>query len=111
MLANGFGWHWLGNGRLVCFGEDGEAGTFLSFRFWRLAGVHAFRQDIRMLSPYAQLSIPTDVLTLPKLFKKAGYQTAVIGKWQLGFGDGKTKVNWNGDVKPFEVSCMNPNRV
>jgi len=46
------------------------------------------------------LSISTDILTLPKLFKKAGYTTGVVGKWHLGIGEKKTPVNWNGAVKP-----------
>lgn len=36
--------------------------------------------------------------TLADLFKEAGYATACIGKWHLGFGT-KTP-NWNGDLKP-----------
>ena len=60
------------------------------------------------------LLIPTDILTLPKLFKKAGYHTGVIGKWHLGIGDGKNKVDWNSDVKPgplevgFDYSFLLP---
>jgi arylsulfatase A-like enzyme len=32
------------------------------------------------------LLIDTDRFTLPKLFKREGYQTACVGKWHLGFG-------------------------
>jgi arylsulfatase A-like enzyme len=37
-------------------------------------------------------------LTLGQLFKNRGYATAVIGKWHLGFGQGRT--NWNKPLRP-----------
>lgn len=76
------------------------AATCTPSRFSLLTGTHAFRHDARILPPNAPLLIPTDMLTLPKLFKQAGYHTGVIGKWHLGIGDGKTPVDWNGEVKP-----------
>ncbi len=44
------------------------------------------------------LSIDTNKLCLAGLMKEAGYSTACIGKWHLGFG--KKKTNWNNDLKP-----------
>jgi arylsulfatase A-like enzyme len=91
-----------------------SAATCTPSRFSLLTGVHAFRYGARVLPPDAPLLIPTDILTLPKLFKKAGYHTGVIGKWHLGIGDGKNKVDWNGDVKPgpleigFDYSFLLP---
>ncbi|MBT3200351.1 MAG: arylsulfatase [Phycisphaerales bacterium] len=45
------------------------------------------------------LIIDTGRMTLGTLMRDAGYATACIGKWHLGFGD-KTPVNWNKPLKP-----------
>ena len=53
-------------------------------------------QNARYLSP---LSIDKDSMTLPRVFKEAGYRTAFIGKWHLGYGEtGIT--NWAGPIQP-----------
>ena len=62
------------------------AATCTPSRYSLLTGVHGFRDDVSILPPNAPLSISTDILTLPKLFKKAGYHTGVVGKWHLGIG-------------------------
>ena len=91
-----------------------SAATCSPSRFSLLTGVHGFRHGIKILPPNAPLSIPMDVLTLPKLFKQAGYSTGVVGKWHLGIGDGETPVDWNGEVKPgpleigFDYSFLLP---
>jgi arylsulfatase A-like enzyme len=59
---------------------------------WRKQGTHVLPGD-------AALIIPTDKITLPGVFKKAGYKTGIVGKWHLGLGDAVDK-NWNGDIKP-----------
>lgn len=90
------------------------AATCTPSRFSLLTGMHGFRKNVRILPPDAPLCIPTDILTLPKLFKKAGYFTAVVGKWHLGIGQEGTPVDWNGDVKPgpleigFDYSFLLP---
>lgn len=91
-----------------------SAATCTPSRFSMLTGIHGFRDGIRVLPPNARLTIPTDKLTLPSLFKKAGYQTAVVGKWHLGLGAKGEDVDWNGDVKPgpleigFDYSFLLP---
>ncbi len=90
------------------------ASTCTPSRFSLLTGIHAFRYAARVLPPDAPLIIPTDILTLPKLFKRAGYDTAVVGKWHLGIGQTGVKTNWNGVVKPgplelgFDYSFLLP---
>lgn len=90
------------------------AATCTPSRFSMLTGIYGFRQGVNILPPDAPLTIPTDVLTLPGLFKKAGYDTAVIGKWHLGLGKKGTPTDWNGDVKPgpleigFDYSFLLP---
>ncbi|MDB4507123.1 sulfatase-like hydrolase/transferase, partial [Akkermansiaceae bacterium] len=44
------------------------------------------------------LLIDTNKLTLGQLFKNKGYATAAVGKWHLGFGEGKT--DWNKPLRP-----------
>jgi len=82
-----------------------SAATCTPSRFSLLTGIHGFRHGVRVLPPNAPMKIKPDMFTLPQLFKKAGYDTAVVGKWHLGLGDGETPVDWNGDVKtgPLEI--------
>ena len=91
-----------------------SAATCTPSRYSLLTGIHGFRDNISILPPNAPLTISTEILTLPKLFKKANYTTAVIGKWHLGIGEKGTPVDWNGDVKPgpmeigFDYSFLLP---
>jgi arylsulfatase A-like enzyme len=59
---------------------------------WRKKGTGILPGD-------AALIIPTDKTTLPSLFQKAGYKTAIVGKWHLGLGTSLEK-EWNGQLKP-----------
>jgi arylsulfatase A-like enzyme len=65
------------------------------------------RKKSGVLSGFSPALIPTDRQTLGTLFKKAGYDTAVIGKWHLGLNwattDGKEPSEKNIDYsKPFK---------
>jgi arylsulfatase A-like enzyme len=77
-----------------------SAATCTPSRYSLLTGIHGFRDGVSILPPNAPLSISTDILTLPKLFRQAGYATGVVGKWHLGIGQKKVPTDWNGDVKP-----------
>ena len=54
--------------------DHSSAATCSPSRFSMLTGVHAFRSGVRVLPPDAPLTISTSEITLPKLFKKAGYR-------------------------------------
>ncbi len=69
-------------------------------RYALMTGEYPWRkQGTGVLPGNAALIVPTDRVTLPGVFKKAGYKTAVVGKWHLGLGDAVEK-NWNEDIKP-----------
>lgn len=69
-------------------------------RFALMTGRYPWRQQgTGVLPGDAKLIVPTDKPTLPKVFKQAGYRTAVVGKWHLGLGT-EVEKNWNEAVKP-----------
>ncbi|WP_027125427.1 sulfatase family protein [Gelidibacter mesophilus] len=69
-------------------------------RYAIMTGEYPWRKSgTRILPGDAALIVPTEGPTLPKIFKHAGYTTAVVGKWHLGLGDAVAK-NWNGAIKP-----------
>ncbi|MGJ8655226.1 MAG: sulfatase family protein [Akkermansiaceae bacterium] len=90
----------LASGGLVFTDGHCTAATCTPSRYSMLTGVHGFRNKVGILPPNAPLSIATDILTLPKLFQKAGYKTGVVGKWHLGIGKKGVDTDWNGKVFP-----------
>ncbi len=69
-------------------------------RFSLLTGKYAWRKEGTGIAPGdASLIIPVATPTLPGMLQKAGYNTAVIGKWHLGLGDAKG-ADWNGNISP-----------
>lgn len=89
-----------------------SAATCTPSRYSMLTGEYAFRNNAAILPGDAPLIIDSNKPTLADLFNKAGYQTAVVGKWHLGLGDGF--VDWNKAVKPgplelgFDYSFLMP---
>ena len=47
----------------------------------------------------APLAVDPDRTTIADIAKQAGYATACIGKWHLGFGD-QEPTDWNGALEP-----------
>ncbi|MBX2916358.1 MAG: arylsulfatase [Cyclobacteriaceae bacterium] len=88
------------------------ASTCTPSRYSLLTGRYAFRNKAAILPGDAPLLIDTSIVTLPKVFKSAGYATAVVGKWHLGLGYGKT--DWNRKIAPgpneigFDYSFLIP---
>lgn len=110
----------LGYGDLSCYGADkirtpnidrlAKSGRLFTdahspsavctpSRYGLLTGEYPWRIGSR--SPvFAQhgLIVDPDQKTLADVFREAGYSTACIGKWHLGFGD--PTPNWNAELKP-----------
>jgi arylsulfatase A-like enzyme len=76
-----------------------SASTCTPTRFSLLTGTYAFRQKgTGVAPPNGPALIKSGTETLASLLRKAGYTTAVVGKWHLGLGD--PKPDWNGELKP-----------
>jgi len=70
-------------------------------RYSILTGRYAFRSSLKkgVLGGYSPALIEDDRFTIADLAKKAGYQTAIIGKWHLG-------MNWK-PVDPAQPAIRN----
>ena len=89
----------LANGGVKFTNGYATSATCTPSRYALLTGVYPWRNtDAKILPGSAPLLIDTNQLTIPKLLKENGYQTAVVGKWHLGLGNGV--VDWNKDVTP-----------
>lgn len=64
-------------------------------RYGLLTGRYAWRTALQewVLAPYEPPLISDEILTLPKLLNRSGYQTHCIGKWHLGW-------DWQGPQTP-----------
>jgi arylsulfatase A-like enzyme len=67
-------------------------------RYSLLKGEYAFRRkDTGVATGDASALIPGGQQTVATIFSKAGYNTAVVGKWHLGLGP-LGGPNWNGKI-------------
>ena len=86
------------NGRRFTSGYC-SASTCTPTRYSLLTGTYAFRApNTGIAPPNAPALIKPGTETIATILKRAGYATAVIGKWHLGLGD--KEPDWNGDLKP-----------
>ena len=77
-----------------------SASTCTPTRFSFLTGMYAFRQPgAGIAPPNATALVKPGTETIASIMKKAGYKTAVVGKWHLGLGEGDAP-DWNGLLKP-----------
>lgn len=77
-----------------------SASTCTPTRYSLLTGTYAFRgKRTGIAPPNAPAIIQPGTETLPSILKRAGYATAVVGKWHLGLG-GEGGPDWNGELKP-----------
>ena len=82
---------------LVFHNGYATAATCTPSRYSLLTGSYSWRNERAHILPGdAPLIIDPDTCTLPSMLKRAGYATAVVGKWHLGIGAGDQ--NWNAPL-------------
>ena len=68
-------------------------------RYSILTGRYPFRNsEAHILPGDAGCIIDPALDTVPKLFRRAGYRTGIVGKWHLGLGGGGLPIDWNQDI-------------
>lgn len=70
-------------------------------RFALLSGEYPWRREgTGVLPGDAALVIDLTRATLPAVLRRAGYATAVVGKWHLGLGAKGQALDWNQEISP-----------
>jgi arylsulfatase len=67
---------------------------------------HAFVRDNIEVQPEGQLPLPEGTATLPRLLQSAGYTTALIGKWGLGYPGSTGDPRHQGFDHFFGYNCQ-----
>lgn len=81
-------------------------------RYALMTGTYPWRNKRAKILTGANLIIDTGEMTIPKMLKTQGYQTAIVGKWHLGLGD--SKIDYNKKISPgpnevgFDYSFIMP---
>lgn len=89
----------LANGGVKFINGYASSATCTPSRFALLTGMYPWRNKrARILPGTAPLIIDTAQITVPKMLKKQGYHTGIVGKWHLGLGTGN--VDWNQHISP-----------
>ena len=70
-------------------------------RYGLLMGEYPWRSSLKfgVVNPMDPLLPDPEQVTLADVLKDQGYNTAVIGKWHLGYGNNQP-VNWTGKLSP-----------
>lgn len=78
-----------------------SAATCTPSRYALLTGEYAWRKEgTGIAAGNAGSIIRPERYTLADVFKSAGYQTGVVGKWHLGLGNKTGTQDWNGHISP-----------
>ena len=68
-------------------------------RYSILTGRYPFRNNRAHILPGdAGCIIDPGLDTMPRLFRRAGYRTGIVGKWHLGLSDGSAPIDWNREI-------------
>lgn len=94
----------LANGGIKFTNGYATSATCTPSRYGLLTGVYPWRNNnAKILPGSAPLIIDTAQMTIPKMLKTVGYNTAIVGKWHLGLGSGETDWNKKIDVGTNEL--------
>ena len=67
-------------------------------RYALLTGIYPWRNAEAKIITGGSLIIDTSQVTIPRLLKQNGYQTAIVGKWHLGLG--LNEIDYNSKISP-----------